>query len=178
MIFEKPHSAPRGWRSVVAAFALTLLLPFAASASPWGFLVSADGKTRLPLDKPQVLVGSAAKSGAVIAHRTVSKKHLILRYAKGIASVKGLRTKFGTLVAGTLLRPGRTMQLFKRTHLTLGAVTWTFEWGDRGKLIPPQGRSKAPPKTKTKKNAKVTKAKKSVPRARVKAKRPPAAKSK
>ena len=145
MIDGSRTSTPRRIAPAITAFALSLILPAAALAAPWGFLVSADGKTRLPLDKPAVAVGSGPGVGAVVAHRTVSKKHLVIRHAKGIVTVKGMKTKFGTLVAGTLLRPGRSMQLFKRTHLTLGAVTWTFEWGARGNITPPQRKAKSPP---------------------------------
>ena len=133
MTLHSPNPArPLSPSQRAAVVVITLLLPAVALAAPWGYLVSADGKTRLPLDTPLVVVGTSPKAGAVISGSTVSKKHASISHKKGVVVVKDLRSTTGTLVAGTALRRGRTMQLFQRTKLTFGAETWTFEWGDRG----------------------------------------------
>lgn len=138
-----------------------VLLPCLASAKPWGFLLSPDGKTKLALDGDEVIVGSGEKAGARLKGATISKRHAKLtRSDKGVVHVVGLGSRFGTLVAGTELKKGKKMQLFKQTKLTFGAETWTFSWGDRGDMIAP---------VESAKKAKVTKSKK--PRRRVKKRR-------
>ncbi len=155
MTLHSPNPArPLSPSQRAAVVVITLLLPAVALAAPWGYLVSADGKTRLPLDTSLVVVGTSPKAGAVISGSTVSKKHASISHKKGVVVVKDLRSTTGTLVAGTALRRGRTMQLFQRTKLTFGAETWTFEWGDRGKIIAPlrpsvQPNPKADPKAKS-----------------------------
>ena len=112
-------------------------------------------------DGDEVIVGSGEKAGARLKGATISKRHAKLtRSDKGVVHVIGLGSRFGTLVAGTELKKGKKMQLFKQTKLTFGAETWTFSWGDRGDMIAP---------VESAKKAKVTKSKK--PRRRVKKRR-------
>ncbi|MCO4760671.1 MAG: FHA domain-containing protein [Myxococcales bacterium] len=127
---------------------VALALPALATAAPWGFLVSADGKQRMALDKASVVVGTSARCDAVLRGQTISKKQAVLTHDKGIVKIQDLRSRYGTLVAGTLLKRGQKMQLFKATKLTFGAVTWTFQWGERGKLIAPLSRAKTSKKSK------------------------------
>lgn len=128
------------------------LVPLVSAAGPWGFLVSADGKTRHPLARPRVVVGSGAKAHVVLKGRTIAASHATLtRSDKGAVFVSDLGSRFGTLVAGTQIKRGRKMQLVKKTSITLGAQTWIFEWGERGAIIAPtQAPQKRPVTTKTK----------------------------
>ncbi len=144
----RPNPARPTWRSgrrlvtgCAALVGLALTVPAVASAAPWGYLVSADGKQRLPLEGAKVVVGTGAKAGARLTGGTVAKRHATISHAKGVVRVTDLGSRTGTLVAGTPLKRGRSMQLFKATKLTFGAVTWTFEWGARGKLIQPLRKS-------------------------------------
>jgi len=144
----RPHLAllRLAFGGLALSLATVVLVPAFAIAAPWGFLVSADGKTRKPLDKPQVTIGSAAGSDVLLTDRTVSKKHAVIVHKQGVVTIEDRRSKLGTLVAGTPLRRGRKMQLFQRTQLTFGAVTWTFVWGQRKKIIAPLRASKKAPK--------------------------------
>ena len=136
---------------------LTLLVPSVAWSTPWGYLVSPDGKTRRALNKSTMVIGSGRGADVVIPAATVSKRHISIRNDRGLVWVKDLGSRLGTLVAGTALPRGKSMQLFRRTKLTLGAVTWTFEWGRRGKIIAPLRKPKRTPKAQ--KPGKVTKTK-------------------
>ncbi len=118
--------------------ALLVTAAATATAAPWGRLVDKAGKTIAELTDDTVVIGSGEKSAVRVDDRTVSERHIRLEHKSGRAWVEELGSRFGTLVAGTELKKGVKMQLFRRTELTLGAVAVFFEWGDRGKLIPPQ----------------------------------------
>ena len=147
-------------QGLVVVFALTLAgtafaaAPKAAKASPpaaktapvpapaaasrgWGKLVSKDGKQVIWLKAAEVIVGSAASATARIEHPTVSARQARLTHVDGVVHVSDLKSRYGTLMAGTALRKGAKMQIFQPTTLSFGAVDMRFEWGDRGRLIKP-----------------------------------------
>lgn len=138
---------------IAAVAAVALLLPTLAVAGPWGYLVSSDGKTRTPLEKSAITIGSGARADVRVQDGTVSKRHARILRKRGLVYVKDLGSRSGTLVAGTLLRKGRSMQIFRKTLVTVGAVTLTFEWGDRGKIIAPLLKSKKTKKVRGSKKA-------------------------
>ena len=123
---------------LIALFAVAgFCLPAVASAGPWGKLVSPDGKQVFALKKSSVVVGTHRRADVRLKHPTVAKKHVRITHKDGVVMVTDLGSRSGTLVAGTALTKGKSMQLFQRTMLSLGAKSIFFEWGDRGKLIKP-----------------------------------------
>lgn len=131
-----------------AVVGLLLALPSLAVAGSWGKLVSEDGKQTFNLDKASVVVGTHKRSGVVLQHPTVASRHLKITHKAGIVTVSDLGSRTGTLVAGTELKKGQSMQLYQRTLLSLGAYNLYFEWGNRGKLIKPLRKAKTAPKAK------------------------------
>ena len=130
-------------RIVAAGLTAGLLLPALALAGPWGVLKTQDGKQSYELKKDRVVVGTSKRADVRLQHPTVASKHIELSHKAGIVKVTDLGSRTGTLVAGTELKKGRSMQLFQRTIISLGALNLGFEWGDRGKLIKPLRKSKS-----------------------------------
>jgi hypothetical protein len=143
----------REWKMGVAlatgllVLAALVSLPSAALAGPWGKLVTEDGKKTFELAKSTIVVGTHKRSNVVVRHPTVASKHLKITHKAGIVTVTDLGSRTGTLVAGTELKKGQSIQLYQRTLLSLGAYSLYFEWGDRGKLIKPLRSQKEPPAT-------------------------------
>ena len=140
---------------VAVVWASTPSLAFAAEKAPdrgdkrrWGKLVSSQDKKVYWLVGDKVTVGSNPRSSVVIAHSSVSAKHVEMTHKNGVVYIKDVGSQFGTLVAGTALKKGRKMQLFQRTTLSLGAIDLTFDWGDRGRVIAPLRKSRKPPPKK------------------------------
>ena len=129
----------------------------------WGKLVSKDGKQVIWLKGAEVIVGSAATATARIEHATVSPRQALLTHVDGVVHVSDLKSRYGTLVAGTALRKGARMQLFQPTTLSFGAVDMRFEWGDRGGLIKPLRKAPKGP-AKAGKAAKAAKSKAAPPK--------------
>ncbi len=128
---------------VVAALAALAAAP--VQAAPWGKLVAADGKTSYPLDKPEVVVGSDVKADVVLQDATVSARHCRLTYKDGHVQVEDLGSKFATLLDGTELKKGKSAEVFQKSSLSLGAVSLTFEFGERPALLKPLQPAKAAP---------------------------------
>lgn len=102
----------------------------------WGVLISQDGKTRIDLTKDRVIVGSSPTADAQIDHPTVATRHTEISHESGAVYIKDLGARFGTLAAGTEVRKGQRFRIVQRTLLTFGAISYTFEFGNRD-VIPP-----------------------------------------
>lgn len=130
----------------VAVVVVAVGLPATAHAGPWGKLTTADGKTSFNLTKDTIVVGSSSRADVVFSHPTVASRHIRITHKSGIVQVTDLGSRTGTLVAGTELKKDRSMQIYQKTTLSLGALNVIFDWGDRGKLIQPLRKSKKAPK--------------------------------
>lgn len=125
-----------------------------ASAEPakapvrWGKLVSRETKKVHWLTGPEAIIGSDESATVRLQHASVTGRHARLTHKDGVVHISDLKSRFGTLLDGTLVRKNKKMQIFQPTLLTFGAVTLRFEWGERGKLIKPLRRA---PKAKRKK---------------------------
>lgn len=124
-------------RACLACAVFALLIAAPAHAAVWGKLVSADGKTMYPLEKPVVVIGSDAKADVVLAHATVSARHCRLTYKDGHVMAEDLGSRFATLLDGTALKKGKQSEVFQKSDLALGAVSLTFEFGERPALLKP-----------------------------------------
>ncbi len=137
---------------IAVMFACMVMIPGLVMAKPWGYLVSADGKTKIALEGDEVVVGTDAKSSARISGKTISSRHAkLVKDDKGVVHVSDLGSRYGTLVAGVQLKKGVKMRLLQTTKLTMGAETWTFVWGARGKMIAPVKSASKANKSKTRK---------------------------
>lgn len=103
----------------------------------WGYLVEKATGKRHPLVGDRVVVGSGPKADVRVASPTIAARHARLEHKDGIVHVRDLRSRYGTLLAGTQIKKGQRMQLLQPSPLTLGAVTLDFVWGDRGDRILP-----------------------------------------
>lgn len=120
--------------------------PPAVKEQPWGKLVAADGKAEYLLDKEVTVVGSAPPSDIVIHDATVGKTHCKFTFKNGVAEIEDLGSKYGTLLAGRVLKKGQKGHLNFKTAITLGSVTLTFDWGTRPMVLRPTQPPSKPPK--------------------------------
>lgn len=131
-----------------SALATLLLATFLAAplhAAVWGKLTTADGKTSYPLEKAEIIVGSAPSADVVLQDPSIAARHLRLRYADGYVQVEDLGSRDGTLLDGNLLKKGRPVTIQQKGNLTPGAVSLVFSYGERPALLSPVGAAKAAP---------------------------------
>ena len=104
-------------------------------AKSWGQLKSDRGQTWV-LTKPTITIGSEATSDVVLTGPTVAPQQCRLTFANGNASIEDLGSKSGTLVAGTLLKPGKAFTITNAVEIDPGAVTLQFSFLERGPIGP------------------------------------------
>jgi pSer/pThr/pTyr-binding forkhead associated (FHA) protein len=134
---------------LLIALPVAAQVPAAKPAQRWGRL--ACGERRFEFDKPSATLGSDAKADAVLVDGTVASMHARFTFKDGRVWVEDLGSKFGTLVAGTALKPGKPFAIVVPVEVTPGAVTCKFEFGDRGAIVPPTQAPKDPKPAKAKK---------------------------
>ena len=129
----------------LATLLLTTVLAAPLHATVWGKLTTLDGKTSYPLEKSEIIVGSAPTADVVLKDATVSARHLRLRYADGYVQVEDLGSRDGTLLDGTLLKKGKPSTILQKGNVSPGAVSLVFTYGERPALLSPVGAAKAAP---------------------------------
>ncbi|MBM4341797.1 MAG: FHA domain-containing protein [Deltaproteobacteria bacterium] len=140
----------------VAGATTALADPAPAAKGPvWGKLATSDGKQTWSLDKPEIVVGSAATADVRLQDRSVSEVHCKVRHDAGTVTVEDLGSRTGTLAAGAALKKGKPFRILQHIEISVGAVQLRFEFGERPALLPPtqapaKGKKGAKPPAKAK----------------------------
>jgi DNA-binding NtrC family response regulator len=69
-----------------------------------------------------VVVGRDRGATIVVPHRTVSRRHVILRTEDGVVTVEDLGSRNGTEIAGVRLQPGRRLAVVPGTTVRVGDI--------------------------------------------------------
>ena len=118
-------------------------------STPWGQLKSDKGQT-WPLTKLEITIGSDATSDVVLPDATVAPHHCRITFANGNAAIEDLGSKSGTLVAGSLIKPGKPFPITNAVTIDPGAVALKFEFLERGTVGPSASVKRRKPEPKVK----------------------------
>lgn len=90
-------------------------------------LIPLDGGRQIPLERPYLLVGTAARNADIVLEdHTVSRIHAELYCDASGVRIEDCNSSNGTLVDGQLLEPGEQKQLQTGMHIRLGRTEFVF----------------------------------------------------
>jgi pSer/pThr/pTyr-binding forkhead associated (FHA) protein len=98
----------------------------ADSGSPVLIVVERDGEElRYPIEQETILIGRDMSCDVVLDYKRVSRRHAVIRFEGGVATVQDLASTNGTMLNDDLLTPD-PKRLQDGDVITISPVTITF----------------------------------------------------